>query len=387
MLYKDAIDKIKSRMEFLLKDNDLPDYSLILKKEKSGNAKGEHDFDEKVIIINTSSLFIIPSKHPKQISIPKLDIPQQLLDFILITQCHETVHAKDFSFPLERFESAEERERFTLEDIACANPIFYGVESASFSQPSNYHRISFEARAFTQSVTMARDFLLNHDGLSLDEANNRIVEALNYKISEKSVLHVNRPNPDYDPQWYLKPNHNPSSKNKYLDDVSFHSFDEVIVESKKLMNKSDNHDWSSRIFGNKAIGTFPLDLDPKKRKEIEEINKEIEDLGFTNDFYETLSPRDRLYLNASITLKFYDRYKEIVPDARNIKERFEQYKELGFLDTSRLDLEYFNKKLQIFLKINSKLKPEQTKEHQLEIKRSKFNTLQQIQKEIDRGRR
>jgi len=353
MLYTTAIRQAKEDMEKILSQEGLENYSFSLKRMKQSYTKGEHNFDNKEIRINTDVLFFnIERKDdvPIYTPFPKPFIQQAVLDAMRISFCHEVVHAKDFSFPMERLETKEERERFALEDIACTNPKFY--KGSPCQTYTNYTKISFEARAFTKSITMARDFIMENESVSLEEANQRIVNALNHEIKEGSVFKVLRENPNYNP--YYNPMRDgeyiPGLHKKYLDDISFHNFEEVEQEINNLLDASKNHDFIDYEFSKKPPGAFDAAyVKYEFQDKIKEINKDIEALGFTREFYCTLSQQEKLYYNAAIAIKYYDRYKELNPNCRTLPERLERHKEAGFLDLEKLDISYFERKLETFL--------------------------------------
>lgn len=353
MLYTTAIRQAKEDMEKILSQEGLENYYFSLKRMKQSYTKGEHNFDNKEIRINTDVLFFnIERKDnaPIYTPFPKPFIQQAVLDAMRISFCHEVTHAKDFSFPMERLETKEERERFALEDIACTNPKFY--KGSPYQTYTNYAKISFEARAFTKSITMARDFIMNNENVSLEEANQRIINALNYEISDSSLFKVMRKNPNYNPYYNAMRDgeYIPGSSKEYLDDISFHNFDEVEQAINNVLDASRNHDFIDYEYPRRPPGAFdPIYVKQEFRDSIQEINKDIESLGFTREFYCTLSQKERLYFNAAIAIKYYDRYKELNPNCRTLPERLERHKEAGFLVLEKLDLSYFERKLKTFL--------------------------------------
>ena len=367
MFYFNAITRLKNDMQDLLKKEGLTDYSFSLERKRDISTKGEHDTENKKLSINTD-LFHYTAKLPNEkfiyTIVPKPLISQVLLDTARITGCHEVVHAKDFSSPEERFETFEEKERFALEDIACTNPKFYYEEGQPLAN-SNYHKISFEARAYTQSIYMARDMIMRSDNISQEQANQRIINVLNHKISRDSLFHVDRENPNFNPYKtsLLDEDLENDTTNPYLKDVSFHNFEEVEQRIKQIIDASNNYSWKQLSIKKYIPGIFPTSgLDKANKEKVDAINKDIKSLGFSEDFYLYLQPVDRLYLHATLAIKFYDRYKEVNPNIRNLPERLEKYTNMKVLDLNKLDIRYFERKLEDFLKEHPEFDKEKSPE-------------------------
>lgn len=314
MNFSKASKTIDERMNFLLSDNKLSTlFTFSVKRYKDNAILGEHDFDNKIITINKDDLYISFSFNKGKRNytpIPKILVNDTIVDKIFITQCHEVVHAKEFSFPRENIPE-DERERIALEDICCTNPSFIF---------DNHDKLLLEARATKQSIYMARNYFMNQENLSLEEANQKVVNAINQSPNKLNI-----------------------AQNKKF--ISFAEIekasDSLIADAKaQTFHKTFSADEKSCFL----YSSFHA-RDYETFRKIDKLNNKIAELGFTNEFYNTLSATDKLYLNATINYEFYDEYKKLNPEIRDLPERLQRWSDIEAINPYKLDLEYFQDRL------------------------------------------
>lgn len=342
MNYFSSIQKLQERMKVLLKEHDIEEYSFSLRRFKNLADKGTHNFDENKIEINIDNLFynLTPTQSEQGFYsiLPRISVPVKILDKILISQCHEVIHAMEFSDPIRNIGS-KDLERTALEDICC---IFDGFRKG------NYINLSFEARAFSKSITMARDFLVKHENISQQQANERILEAVNFKASERDFLK---------PVGY-KPEKSELFEFLNLDiykKPKFETFDDIIESCNEIIKNSENHTFNRVVFSEpeSSFFSFPF-YTIESKADIERLNEKIKNLGYTKEFYASLNVKDRLYLQAAVIIEFYDEYKEINPDIKDLYGRLQKWSDANAINHYKLELEYFNDKLEIFRKSKEK---------------------------------
>ena len=341
---------IEKRMkEILSKEKIDSNFSYSFEKFNDMTKGGSFNQELKLIRINTDALriYIKYRNSDGDISylnthLPNPVISNSITDKILVNQYHETVHCKDFSFPAQSISSKEDLKRIALEDLASVNRGFYKL---------HYSHLLFETRAFTKSIYKARDFLVETEGISIEEANSRIVDALNYNISINSPLHMLRENPDYQKNISALSlaEYTGTACKKYLDDITFHNFSEVDKKCKDLEFSAKIYSFNQMFYKDGPFTFFRLDSSTTADiEELDKLNDKVSAFGFTISFYNSLSQFEKLSLEVTILKEFFEDYKILNPNAQDLYRKIEFWSDLKILDPSSFDLDYFKSLYQLF---------------------------------------
>lgn len=341
---------LQDRLDNLLEKENLNSvFTSSFLRMKNITKGGSFNLEDKQIKINIDRLFLhykTKDVHGNDLYFytifPLTNVTQSILDRILAYECHEVVHARDFSNPLKSISKPNDLYRIALEDLASLNTSFY---------KEHYTKLLFEARAFTESISMTKELLINKDGISESEAEQRILNAINLDISTDSLFHYKRKNPNFvkGGSFTSSGEYIVGTANEYLDDVSFHSFEELEETMQNFMNKSINHTFDFPKSMTNQIVFFKYEHNPDLDiYALNELNSKISELGFTLDFYKSLSVLDKIKLNITIYKEYFDDYKLIDPTAQSLEERIKYWRDLGIIDPKEFDLHYFEEKLIVF---------------------------------------
>ena len=337
----EALNNLKrDAREILDQDEGTRDYKLIFPRQKYLENYGSHTLREKLIRVNTDRFFITIGEDKPQFKgriytfVPKVNISQEIYDSMLITVLHERNHALDYQNPIRRC-TPEGAERFLLETVAFFNQGFYY---------DHYNESLLETRSFINSVLEARGFFMSK-GSSREEAEERIVKALNTTASRNYALHYPRKNPNFDPFLTFFNFKDPERKwDPYSLDVSFHNFDEVFERLEELQRNSADHNYKPKRYN---APFFPL-----YSKDFHHLGEFLHSQGLDRKFIESLDAIDSLYFACSIYERTMNIHDELHPDKLLIfqREYFNYVKNSPCIEKDKLNLDHFIERAKEFNK-------------------------------------